>query len=108
MNIYTIEENNLLYQVVETTAEELDAISLDDFFSKYEYSKFIVKNVGTFYHHYKLFHNEFGPSIIFNIVKWDKPGDNLGYHINGKALKEKIFNRYIKLKHLKNDIPNNL
>ena len=108
MNIYTIEENNLLYQVVELTAQELNPFDLEEFFSKYEYSKIIIQNVGVFYHRYNLFHNEFGPSIIFQNVRYDKPGENLGYHINGKALKEKIFNRYKKLQHIKNDIPNNL
>jgi hypothetical protein len=84
-------ENGLEYFVIEYSLDDNNENIITKIQQEHEYNKCIIDGIGIFYNRYELFHNEFGPSIIFS-------GYNGGYHLNGKHITEKRFNRYLKLK----------
>lgn len=94
--VYDIQiENGIEYYVVHyPDNSDINYDELVKFQNEHEYNKIIIDTIGTFYNHFQLFHNEFGPSILFN------DDNSKGYHINGKRLIENQFIRRSKLKNL--------
>lgn len=92
--VYDIEiENGLEYYVVHyPDNSDINYDELVKFQNEHKYNKVIIDSVGTFYNHFQLFHNEFGPSMIMD--------DTNAYHINGKRFTETQFIRRLKLKNL--------
>lgn len=97
--VYDIQiENGIEYYVVHyPDNSDINYDELVKFQNEHEYNKIIIDTIGTFYNHFQLFHNEFGPSMI--LYSLDK-NDNIGYNINGKRFTEAQFIRRLKLKNL--------